>query len=375
MFNMINDQRGRNMASEPSHNQFRSKAETIQQLRETISQLEKIIQELNTIDVKQLPEASSLETLGKTTAELENAISALPRRKAIAKTKEAPPTATAATTVSETPAPPEIAIAKDKQASPPTVETPETVTPSDPLVEKPTETPTPEKTDAVAVTAQPPQPPQTQRKKWLIIGILAAIAIALIPLGLKFLPTESVAVVKAPPAEIIAESPQVPEAIESAPELDSQTTTDTKPQQPEISELPEVVTPEITPEPELVTPEVVATKTNQTASSPEIAPVTPEQNLIAAIAKKVNNLTTSSEPELITAIEADLNYSKLLITFDPQWYNLNSDRQDRVSQEILKRSRQLEFAKLIIQDNQGKAIARNPVVGNNMVIFQRTSQL
>ena len=413
------------MESEQSRKQSLSKAETIEQLRTTISQLEGIIEELDTITVEQLPESPSLETLVKTTEELESAIS---------KAKQTPPPATETpvteeATVTDTPEASESEITEEKQTPPPATETPvtEEATITDTPEEKPQETPsdetqppqgqTPEttaetpqekpETSEVTPTAETPEPPKSQKKKWLIVGIVLAIAIAVIPIGLQFLPTKALEIAEVTPTEIISKQPIVSEELESAPELDLETSKETVEKEelevtetpiPEISELPEVATTETTPEiselPEVATtettpeiselPEAVITETSPEAETelvtPEVKPqkkqkikFTPEQNFIAAIEKRVENLTTSYKSDLVNTIEADLNSNKLLITVDDQWYDLNSDRQDKVSNEILKRSRQLEFKKLIIQDREGKLLARSPVVGNNMVIFQRTN--
>ncbi len=440
------------MESEQSRKQSLSKAETIEQLRTTINQLEGIIEELDTITVEQLPESPSLETLVKTTEKLEGTISK-------AKQTPPPPTETPVTeaaTVTDTPEEPESGITEEKQTPPPATETPVTEkatitdTPEEKLQETPSEetqppqAQTPEttaetpqekpETSEVTPTAETPEPPKSQKKKWLIVGIVVVIAIALIPIGLQFLPTKSLEIAEVTPTEIISEQPIVSEELESAPELDLETSKETvEPEElevtetpiPEISELPESVTTETTPEiselpesvitettpetrelPEAVTtettpeiselPEAVTTETTPETEAviteiipeaetelvtPEVKPqkkpkikFTPEQNFIAAIEKRVENLTTSYESDLVTTIEADLNSNKLLITVDDQWYELNSDRQDKVSNEILKRSRQLEFKKLIIQDSEGKLLARSPVVGDNMVILQRTHE-
>ncbi len=422
------------MESEQSRKQSLSKAETIEQLRTTINQLEGIIEELDTITVEQLPESPSLETLVKTTEKLEGTISK-------AKQTPPPPTETPVTeaaTVTDTPEEPESGITEEKQTPPPATETPVTEkatitdTPEEKLQETPSEetqppqAQTPEttaetpqekpETSEVTPTAETPEPPKSQKKKWLIVGIVVVIAIALIPIGLQFLPTKSLEIAEVTPTEIISEQPIVSEELESAPELDLETSKETvEPEElevtetpiPEISELPESVTTETTPEtrelPEAVTtettpenrelPEAVITETTPETEAviteiipeaetelvtPEVKPqkkpkikFTPEQNFIAAIEKRVENLTTSYKSDLVTTIEADLNSNKLLITVDDQWYELNSDRQDKVSNEILKRSRQLEFKKLIIQDTEGKLLARSPVVGDNMVILLR----
>ena len=257
------------MESEQSSKQSLSKSETIQQLRTTINQLEGIIEELDTTNVEQLPESPSLETLVKTTEELESTIS---------KAKQTPSPVKEETTITEIP--------EAKPQESPEAETPE-----------------------VTSTPETAQPPESQTNKSLSVGIVAAVAIALILIGLQFLPTN--------PGGIISSSSKASGKLATNPEL----------------------------------------------------------NFIAAIEKQVETLTTSYEPDLITLIKPDFKNNTLFVTVDDQWYELKSDRQQQVSNEINKRSRPIEFQKLIIQDRKGKLLARNPVVGDNMVIFQSSNDL
>ncbi len=379
------------MESEQSRKQSLSQAETIkEQLRKTNEQLEGVIQELDKINVQQLPESSSLETLSQTTEELEGMISK-------------------AQNSIETPV-----IEAEKVAD--TVE--ETKLPQEESSEP----------SALRITSKSAKLPKFQPQKLLIIGITAAIAISLMQIGLQFLPAQSQAIAETALPEITAEQPVVKKEVEKTIEPKSETKETLIPEEIMITETgserrteiqlieptqtpskkqPEVkvVTPEVKPEdkpPEVkvVTPEVkpqeklpevkvVTPEVKPQEKLPEVKVVTPavkpqekppieltpEQKLIAAIEQRITKIATSYEPELLTAIEADLKSSKLSVTVDDQWYQTKSDRQDKIAYEILKRSRQLAFDKLIIQDKDGKLLARNPVVGNRMVILERNNVL
>lgn len=139
-------------------------------------------------------------------------------------------------------------------------------------------------------------------------------------------------------------------------------------QQPETSEKPEppIPLPEETiepetppqPEPEPETPE------------PEL---TPEQGLIAAIQEQVSEITTRYAEGLIASLEANFRDGRLIIAVNEEWFNLSADRQDELSKEMLARSRKLDFTKLVLTTPDGKLLARSPVVGEKMVILQRTN--
>jgi hypothetical protein len=51
--------------------------------------------------------------------------------------------------------------------------------------------------------------------------------------------------------------------------------------------------------------------------------------------------------------------------------NLKESQQDKLADEILRRSNELDFSKLEITDLKGTLLARSPVVGPNMVILKR----
>ncbi len=129
------------------------------------------------------------------------------------------------------------------------------------------------------------------------------------------------------------------------------------------------------PQPKIIEtpPELIAPKPPQTV---EIVPppepeLTPEQSLIAAIQQEVTNLTSQYPAGLIASIEANFPGSRLMVTVDDQWYQLNAKRQDAIGNAILKRSQKLDFRKLEMLDPQGTLIARSPVVGDEIIIVQR----
>ncbi|GBF82262.1 hypothetical protein [Aphanothece sacrum] len=97
--------------------------------------------------------------------------------------------------------------------------------------------------------------------------------------------------------------------------------------------------------------------------------LTPEQSLIAAIQQEVTNLTSQYPQGLIGSIEANFSASRLIVTMGDQWYKLSPNRQTSLGNTILKRSKRLDFRKLELLDNQGNLIARNPVVGNDIIIL------
>ncbi|MEH2110387.1 hypothetical protein [Nostoc sp.] len=150
------------------------------------------------------------------------------------------------------------------------------------------------------------------------------------------------------PPESVAPEPQPPEEITPPPEVQ--------------------ITPP-TPEPE---PEAVPTPTPIPTPSPTpIIELTPEQALIAAIENQVAEISDRVASGLIKSIQANFRTSNLTVKISNDWYTLNESQQDKLAAEILQRSQELDFTHLEIIDSQNTLIARNPVVGTEIVIFKR----
>ncbi|MBN3924583.1 hypothetical protein [Nostoc sp. NMS4] len=133
------------------------------------------------------------------------------------------------------------------------------------------------------------------------------------------------------------------------------------PQPPEEITPPEVQTPPATPEPE---PTPIPTPT-------PIIELTPEQALIAAIENQVAEISDRIASGLIKSIQANFRTSNLTVKISDDWYTLNESQQDKLAAEILQRSQELDFTHLEMIDSQNRLIARNPVVGTEIVIFKR----
>ena len=188
-----------------------------------------------------------------------------------------------------------------------------------------------------------------------LTGIIAAISVILIWTTSTVLtnkPTEVATVppvketpsptITTPPAEIIPE-PQPPVEIT-----------------PPAAEIPPPE-PEPIPEPE---PEPTPTPT-------PILELTPEQQLIAAIENQVGEISDRFASGLIKSIQANFSTSNLTVKISDDWYTLKESQQNKLAADILQRSKELDFSHLEITDSQNRLVARNPVVGTEIVIFKR----
>lgn len=317
---MSESQENQQQSDRSSENSDRQ--DTLILLRETILRLEKIIAKLDENAVETLPVAS-IKALVDTTEELAAALE-------VAETPQVEPTEEKVTLVEVKPS--------------------ETETP---VAEKELET----QIDwwrrfLGKIRSLLPAAIGRRLSDLALTGILSAIATTVVLTSVVLLlpqqPTQIEEIVPAPEESSIAE--------ETIPE-------------PE-----EEITP--TPLPTETPPAAEApTETQPEAETPPQFQLTPEQSLIAAIQEQVAEITNRYAEDLILSIEANFLSSRLIVTVSEDWYQLTSNRQDKIGDEILARSRQLDFKKLEIVDPSGIQLARNPVVGNKTLILKRSAEI
>jgi hypothetical protein len=206
----------------------------------------------------------------------------------------------------------------------------------------------------------------------VLLGILAVIAVVIVWTTANFFLTKTPEVATVPPVEVIPTPTPTP-AVTTPPEPEPT---------PKVTPIPEVTpvpepTPEVIPIPE-VTPIPEPT--------PEVIPIpepklTPEQALVAAVKNQFSEISQRTKRvegkeinyDLIESLQANFRASNLIIKISNDWYTFKASTQNKLAAKILQRSQELNFIHLEIVDSQDKLIARNPVVGNEMVIFKRQS--
>ena len=223
----------------------------------------------------------------------------------------------------------------------------------------------PAKTESPQVDVTQPQP---KLNKTVLIS-LGAFAIALVVIALVWLwypqYQASRGFVAPPPAEIATDDMPIPESIstpESQPvDLDENSSAT------EVNSALETPT-EISIPQDLTAPGR-AKNLKIVTIEPELT-FTPEQNFVAALQTKIANLTEDERTDFIDLIEVNLTKNSVLVKVNDNWYELNESSQNKIGNAILERSRQLKFEQLRFQDATGTLVARNPVVGNNIIIVE-----
>ncbi len=211
-----------------------------------------------------------------------------------------------------------------------------------------------------------------------LTGVIAVIAVILVWTTSTVFTGKPTEVATVPPTSATEETPPVEEAppptTTTPPEPVTPTPEETPPPVAEEPVAPpaEEITPpppepELEPEPE---PEVTPTP----IPTPTIV-LTPEQTLIAAIENQVSEISDRTSSGLIQSIQANFLTSTLAIKISDDWYTLKESQQDKLAAGILQRSQELDFTHLEISDSQNRLVARNPVVGTEMIIFRRRESI
>ncbi|MBE9101543.1 hypothetical protein [Vacuolonema iberomarrocanum] len=104
--------------------------------------------------------------------------------------------------------------------------------------------------------------------------------------------------------------------------------------------------------------------------APKLA-LTPEQTLIASIQERISLVSDRYTNGLILTVRANFRQSILTVRLGDEWYGLSTAQQDDLANDLLRQATRLDFSKLELTDSVGNRLARNPVVGNQMIILRR----
>ena len=195
----------------------------------------------------------------------------------------------------------------------------------------------------------------------ILAGAIAAIFLLLLTLPLVLPPADGATEV----AEVAAiEEPQLPpEAIA-----------------PEESPLPvEEISPKLSLSEEIVEDDsssstlVAPEPAEPIEVSPAPAPkLTPEQYLVVAIQNQISDITNKYGGGVIESIEVNFPGSLLVVQLSNDWYDLSETKQDELANQMFQQARDLDFKKLEAVDPEGVLLARDPVIGSEMIIVQRS---
>lgn len=162
-----------------------------------------------------------------------------------------------------------------------------------------------------------------------------------------------------PDAEIaIAEPPPA----SASPDSDTQET--------EPADEAETDLPPLSPSPSPPSSSRRSSPTPSPTPAPKLA-LTPEQTLIASIQERISLVSDRYTNGLILTVRANFRQSILTVRLGDEWYGLSPAQQDDLANDLLRQSTRLDFSKLELTDSVGNRLARDPVVGNQMIILRR----
>lgn len=328
-----------------------SKIETIALLNDSIDRLEQTIKGISKSSAP-IPSSDSINTLLATTQELADAVTSVPEN---------------------TPPPDEL-----EETSPTTAKTK-----SEPEMAEMAASP---KVSQNNSDQEPKELKGTKVKKkqnvtWIIIGI-TAIAIILAAILWFWLPRQPAIISSSEStpdfttnlenSESAREQPKVITPSIDAPALsDNLPLTDLSSADDSINLVPEDPTEIVIPD-NLESPGR-AKNLKLVKIEPKLE-LTPEQNLVAAIKTKITKLIQDYPTELIDSAQVNLRQNSLLVNVTDEWYELSESRQNKIANEMLNRSRQFSFQQLELKDNTGTLVARNPVIGEEIIILQNSRE-
>ncbi|MGP1382167.1 MAG: hypothetical protein ACTS2F_01335 [Thainema sp.] len=145
-------------------------------------------------------------------------------------------------------------------------------------------------------------------------------------------------------------------------------------EQPRAEEPATDTTTEPTSAPDIAQPAPTPTPTVQPTPAPTATPqleLEPRDTVIEAIQQQVSEVTQRYADNLIQSVQANFRDGRLTVRVSDDWYRLEASRQDQVVTDLLKRTKNLDFGKLELLDSQDNRVARNPIVGNKVLILQR----
>jgi hypothetical protein len=320
-----------------------SKTETIALLNDSIDRLEETIKRISD-DSAKIPSSDSINTLLTTTQALEDAVTP-PSQVQVSKPEP---------------------VSTNQQAT---------------SVKQPARRKTSKRSSAkisVPKTSVPKAQKKSQRNIGLIVIGVTAIAIAIVTVFWlwKPQPIANLFPQAEPTTTEFAVNPTTPEQSPATPlidvpqNLDNSDNTSVKDFPAEIEPIAEPIEDVVKT---IIPPELTAPGKPKNLKLVTIKPelnFTPEQNFIAALETKLGELAQDDPSEFIKNIQVNLPESSLLVEVTDNWYELDELRQNSLGNEILQRSRGLSFKKLELKDRLGTLIARNPIIGDNIIILQ-----
>lgn len=100
-------------------------------------------------------------------------------------------------------------------------------------------------------------------------------------------------------------------------------------------------------------------------------PPEPERKQIIEVQSQVAQVFDQYSQDIVQSVQANFQAERLVIKVSDRWFDLSRSKQNQLGTDALERSRKLDFPKLEIRDQADQLLAREPVVGSNIIVLQR----
>jgi hypothetical protein len=110
-------------------------------------------------------------------------------------------------------------------------------------------------------------------------------------------------------------------------------------------------------------------------STVAIAPsenLSPEANRRLKLRQNLDLIANALVPQSIVGIRPNDRSQSLTITLNDAWYRSPEETQTNLSNSLLVIAQGQGYSRLQIEDTEGSVVARNPVVGDGMIVVQRS---
>ncbi|QUY43009.1 hypothetical protein [Acaryochloris marina] len=102
-----------------------------------------------------------------------------------------------------------------------------------------------------------------------------------------------------------------------------------------------------------------------------LPPPEPERKQIIEVQSQVAQVFDQYSQDIVQSVQANFQAERLVIKVSDRWFDLSRSEQNQLGTDALERSRKLDFPKLEIRDQTDQLLAREPVVGSNIIVLQR----
>ncbi len=99
--------------------------------------------------------------------------------------------------------------------------------------------------------------------------------------------------------------------------------------------------------------------------------IPPEPSLLSRIQTQLTKAIAPYGQTLLLAQTPDYAHSRLTVQLSPDWYALEPSQQDALALSLRQQAEELQFTTIELVNPMGGVVARSPVVGDGMVVFQR----